>query len=387
MITADDMQYIDTPEALADFAGRLRGAPWIALDTEFLRETTYYPKLCLLQVGTPELLACVDPLALPDLEPLLEVIYDPAVTKVMHAGRQDLEIFWQLRGTPPAPLFDTQVAAPLLGFPEQAGYATLVAEILGVKLAKTHTRTDWSQRPLSEAQLRYAADDVVYLCQLYLRLREELEQRGRLAWLEDEFAQLADPALYANPPPLAWRRVKAAYKMRGRQLAVLQALAEWRERTAQAENRPRGRLMKDDTLADLARMMPSSPAELGQLRGLHERTVGRHGRALLELIKTAREHTPEPLPEYERAAKPSDDEEALVDLLNAVVHLRAVEHQLNPAQLAPHKALQRLVGGDHEVEIMHGWRRRLVGDELLAILRGERLLQVRDGRLQVLAAD
>jgi ribonuclease D len=375
--------YIDTPEKLHDLCWRLADAEWLALDTEFMRETTYYPRLCLLQVGTPEVTACVDPLALPDIEPLAKLIYDPAVTKVMHACSQDMEIFYHLRGTLPAPVFDTQLAAPLLGHPEQAGYGRLVEDVLGVRLAKTHTRTDWSHRPLSQAQLAYAADDVIYLGRLYVNLREELKRRGRLEWLAEDFAALSDSARYENPPELAWRRVKAAYKLRGSELAVVQALAAWRERTAQTENKPRGRLMKDDVLIDMARQKPGGRDQLGRIRGLHERSLKRYGDELLALIREFKQRTPEPLPAYVKAEDLSPEQEALADLLNAVVHLRAAEQALNPAQLAPHKALRRLVLGHEDTEVLRGWRRRLIGEELQAVLRGERSLSVVDGRLAV----
>ena len=192
--------YVDSPAALGDLCNRLAGAEWIAVDTEFLREKTYYPQLCLLQVGTPAVTACVDPLALTDLGPLLDLLYDPAIAKVFHACHQDLEIFYNLRGSVPGPVFDTQIAAPLLGHPEQMGYAGLVEALLGVTLEKAHARADWTRRPLPESQLRYAADDVIYLAQLYPVLRAELAKHGRLQWLADDFAALGDPERYASHP-------------------------------------------------------------------------------------------------------------------------------------------------------------------------------------------
>ncbi len=375
--------YIDTIEKLHDLCAQLQGSEWLALDTEFMREKTYYPKLCLLQVGTPDLTACIDPLALPDLGPLLDLIYDPAITKVMHAGGQDMEIFYHLRGDVPKPIFDTQIAAPLLGHPEQAAYARLVEDILSVHLKKTHTRADWSHRPLSPAQIEYAADDVIYLCRLYAHLRQKLDERGRLEWLRDDFDSLTDADRYQNPPAQAWKRVKAARKLRAAPLAILQALAEWREQLVQQEDIPRGWLIKDDVLADIARQGPANMAELGRIRGLHERTVKQRGDSILQIIKQHGNSKPQAMPDYVKSAKPTVEQEAIVDLLNAVVHLRAAQQQLNPAQLASHKDLQRLVLGEKEIRILQGWRRQLIGDELQAVLAGERYLGVSDGELVI----
>ena len=199
-----DILYIDTPSGLDAFCTQIKTADWIALDTEFLREKTYYPKLCLLQIATPDTVACIDPIALDDLSPLLEIIFDEDIIKVMHSGRQDMEIFFNIHGRPPSPVFDTQIAALLLGYADQIGYANLVREMLGVELDKLHTRADWSLRPLSADQLQYAADDVVYLADIYQKMIAQLTAMGRLAWLNEDFERLASPDLYGNPPEHAW---------------------------------------------------------------------------------------------------------------------------------------------------------------------------------------
>ncbi|HKJ09429.1 MAG TPA: ribonuclease D, partial [Gammaproteobacteria bacterium] len=209
---------VDTPEALAELCRRLDGCDWLALDTEFHREKTYYPQFCLLQLATPELVAWVDPLTVPDLGPLLELLNGEQIVKVFHAARQDLEIFYHLTGRVPAPVFDTQVAAPLLGHPDQAGYGALVSAVLGVNLSKGHARADWTRRPLPAKQLEYALDDVRYLARLYPQLRDELQQRGRLQWLAEDFAALVDPAQYENPPASAWRRIRGTDRLRAAQL-------------------------------------------------------------------------------------------------------------------------------------------------------------------------
>jgi ribonuclease D len=376
-----DVLYIDTPDALEAFCGRLREVDWFALDTEFLREKTYYPKLCLLQIATRTEAACIDPLALPALTPLLEIFANPAITKVMHSGRQDMEIFYHLAGVPPAPVFDTQVAAPLLGYADQIGYANLVREVLGVTLDKLHTRADWSLRPLTHDQLRYAADDVIYLVDVYLRLRERLEQNGRLAWLDDDFRQLASAELYQSPPQLAWLKVKGANRLNGAALSVLQALAAWREQLAQDKDLPRGWLMKDDVMIDLARHRPATQEAMGTIRGLGERLVQRNGPELLLLIEQAAQRKPEPFPKTGSHERLDPDQDALVDVMMAVARISAEEHTLNPAMLATRKQLEALVLGDHTGGVMQGWRRKLIGDRLQQLLDGKLALTVRNGRL------
>lgn len=384
MSDPDSILFIDTPEALERFCARIADADWLALDTEFLREKTYYPRLCLLQAATPELTACIDPLALEHLDPLLERLYDPAVTKVMHACHQDLEILFQLRGSVPAPIFDTQLAAPLLGHAEQIGYGNLVEAVLGVKLEKGHARADWTRRPLPEAQLRYAADDVIYLARLYPILREALAERGRLAWLDEDFAGLSDPERYIVHPEQAWQRIRSAERMRGPRLAVLQALAAWREETARREDRPRGWLMRDEVLEDIARQLPAGMDDLARVRGLHEQTLRRNGEALLAVVREARDRTPAERPAHRRSERCTPGQEALVELLEAVVHRVGLEESLNPAVLAPRKALERLVRGEPTPELARGWRRALVGDDLHAVLRGERAVTVEDGHLRLI---
>jgi ribonuclease D len=375
--------FIDSASGLRDFCAALRGADWLAMDTEFLRERTYYPKFCLLQIACGPLVACIDPLALASLDPLAEILFDPSVTKVLHAGRQDMELFYQRWNRLPAPLFDTQVAAPLVGLPEQISYAGLVAELLGVSLGKGHTRTDWSLRPLSADQLRYAADDVIYLGAAYQALRGKLEALGRLDWLADDFAALLSPALYENPPEQSWRRVGGAQQLKPRQLAALQALATWRETTARDHNIPRNWVVRDDALLDLARLLPAAPEELARMRGIEERTLKRYGNALCKTIRDSRDRPPPLLDSKARPARRPPEQEALLDLLSAVVRLRAAQHTLNPAVLAGRKDLEQLLDEPAESKLLKGWRKAMAGEELAAILRGECLVGVDQGQLRV----
>jgi ribonuclease D len=377
------VQYIDTPAALTDVCAQLRGTPWLTLDTEFLREKTYYPKLCLLQVATPDLVACIDPLVLEDLSPLLDVIYDEGITKVMHAARQDMEIFFHLRHALPSPVFDTQIAALLLGYPDQIGYGNLVKETLGIELEKLHSRTDWSRRPLSNEQIRYAAEDVFHLAQVYRHLVEKLAGLGRLEWLSEDFARLTQVELYSNDPEQAWLKVRGGNRLRGASLSVLQALAQWRETLARDQDRPRGWLLRDDDLVEIARHLPGTPAALGAIRGLHERFIDKHGARLLALVADARVRAPKPLPATELPVRLAPPQEALVDAMMAVVRVSAAENALNPAVLASRKQLEQLANDMPDSEVLHGWRGQLVGGRLQALLAGELGLYARNGLIEL----
>ncbi|MEY4719907.1 MAG: hypothetical protein RL563_2525 [Pseudomonadota bacterium] len=381
-----DIQYIKHPEQLAPLCELISREPWIALDTEFLREKTYYPKFCLLQIAAPGWVACVDPLAIPDLSPLLTAIYNPAITKVLHSCRQDLEIFFQITGRVPEPIFDTQIAAPLLGFQENPGYAMLVSSFLNINLNKAHTRTDWSVRPLSEDQIQYAADDVIYLCKIYNLMCEQLSQLGRLDWLDSDFALLNDPELYQLSPENAWLKIRGKNKLTGRQLSILQSLTEWRERTAQNENKPRNWLFPDDMLLELAKLQPVTLSDLAKIRNINERSVNRYGKVLCELIDEARQRPPKPLKEKDQPAKKTQHHEAVLDVMSAVVRIRAEENSLNPIILATRKELEQLLFGDENCPLLQGWRHNMAGRELQGLLQGDYQLSLTPERLLITAS-
>jgi ribonuclease D len=387
MNNINDYLFIDTTHALENLCSRLHGSTWLAVDTEFMREKTYFPRLCLLQLATPQLAACIDTLTIKDIQPLIDLIYDTKIIKVMHAARQDLEIFYHLRGVLPQPVFDTQVAAPLLGYPEQMGYAALTEALLGVHLHKAHTRTDWTHRPLSDAQLHYAADDVRYLAEFYPLLRGKLEDLDRLAWLADDFAALTNPGQYNRAPEDAWLRVKGVQQVRGRRLATLQALAAWRERTARSEDRPRNWLLRDENLLDLAKIQPADRAALSHIRGLNEKILDKHGETLLKIIEESKTREPIPMAAAQSVPPPTAGREALVDMLLTAARLLGDQHAVNPAVITNRKELERLIQGDSAVNVLQGWRRRLAGESLLAILRGELGLRVVDDQVRLLKTD
>ncbi len=376
-------RFVDTPAALEDLAKDLAGAPWLAVDTEFLRERTYRPELCLIQVAGPELAACIDPLALDELGPLRKLLMNPGTVKVFHAARQDLEIFLEIWGELPGPVFDTQPAAALLGLGDQVGYGNLVQAVLGVDLPKDHSRTDWTRRPLDPAQQRYALDDVIYLGRLYVEMRRRLDELGRLDWLNDEFAALLDPAGYRIDPQSQWQRVKGWQKLRGVQLAILQALAAWREETAMAENLPRRWVLKDDLLLELARRAPGDEKALRRVRGVDERLTKRHGAALLERIRRARNLPRDQWPKGRRRTKPDPTLEATLDILGGALRLLAAQAGLSPQLIAGRRELQALAEGDPEAALRKGWRHRVAGAALEELLGGRRRLVGRDGRFEL----
>lgn len=365
------IQYINRPEQLPLLCEQINQEPWIALDTEFLREKTYYPKFCLLQIAAPGWVACVDPIAIADLSLLFDAIYNPNIVKVLHSCRQDLEIFYQITGRIPGPVFDTQIAAPLLGFQENPGYAMLVSSFLNINLNKAHTRTDWTQRPLSDDQIQYAADDVIYLCKIYTQMCEQLDKLGRLNWLESDFALLNNPELYQLSPENAWLKVRGKNKLTGRQLSILQSLTEWREQTAQTENKPRNWLFPDDMLLELAKLQPVTITDLTKIRNINERSVNRYGKIMCELIDAARQRPPKPFKDKDQPAKKTQQHEAVLDVLSAVVRIRAEENSLNPIILATRKELEQLLFGDDECPLLQGWRYNMAGQELTGLLQGQ----------------
>lgn len=377
------IQYIDSPAGFETFCATIQNSNWLAIDTEFIRENTYFPKFCLLQIANAEQVACIDPLAIEDLSPLFDILYNPGIVKVFHSGRQDMELFYNIRENLPGPVFDTQLAAPLLGLADQISYAALVSELLGVDLAKAHTRSDWSIRPLSAAQINYAGNDVLHLARVYPKMREKLSKLGRLDWLAEDFAAMLDPENYQNPPDKAWQRIRGAQNLNPGSLSILQNLADWRERTAHRNNIPRNWIIRDDVLLGIARLKPSCADELKILRGLHERAFKRYGKEICEVVQQALDSVPIASQIKSRPLRKSAQQEVLANLLTGVVHQIALQHSLSAATLAPQKELCLLVSGDLDSKLLHGWRKAIIGEQLLAILRGDKIISIRNGSIQL----
>lgn len=377
------INFVDSPEQLEQFASAIKAAKWLAIDTEFLREKTYRPELCLLQIATPDVVACIDPLALESIDPILDLLYDPEIIKVLHAAGQDLEIFYWLRGEVPVNLFDTQVAAPLLGYQEQIGYANLVNEVLDVSLSKSHSRADWTRRPLPAQQLQYAADDVIYLARMYPIMRDKLKELNRLQWLDSEWQSMTNPDLYEKPLDELWKRLRGVDKLKNGRLAVAQQLAKWREVTARERNLPRNWLLKDDILLDIAKQMPNSIAELKHIRGLNDGMIKHHGSALVDLIKTSKDATPLPVDPARRKVKLTPDQDAMLDILTAVAKLHARDLKINASILAPRKSIEDLIKGETDTPVMQGWRGQLIGPALQSVLAGDSSLKINDGSVVI----
>jgi len=381
--------YIRDIESLADAIETLLSAPVVAVDTEFMRERTYYARLCLVQLGTAEESFVVDALALEGkLGPLARLLTAPHIVKVVHAGSQDVETLLRATGSTVAPVFDTQIAATLAGFPAQVGYAQLVKELLGVHVDKSDTFSDWAARPLTQEQIEYAEADVRYLPQLYERLRDQLEREGRLAWLAEEFEQLADPQTYEADPREQYRRVKRAPSLDRRGLAVLRELAAWRETEAQRRDIPKRWLISDESLVEIARRTPDSAAEISKIRGVSDKVAARNGAALIAAVRAGQAVAEDELPQLPRKDRIPSSAQAVADLLSAVLRVRAREHNVAATLLASRDELERFAAGERDGHpLCCGWRHTLVGAELAAIADGVMAVRVVDGRLAVTPVD
>jgi ribonuclease D len=360
---------VTTSAELLAALDRLRSADFVALDTEFMRESTYFPKLCLIQAATAEACAVIDPLALPDLEPLWQFLGQRATTKVLHAARQDLEVLaTATRGPVPGPIFDTQIAAALLGYPAQIGYGSLVAERLGHTLAKDHTRTDWARRPLSPEQLQYAEDDVRYLVPLYLDLRAALQAANRLDWLYEETRELEELDLHRTDPDTAWRRLKGLDRLHPQQRATAKLLAQWREAAAIRHDKPRGWILADDALREIAERLPASVRDLESIRNLPPGVVRRRGDELMALIERGRSDAAN-----EAAAsnppRPQPQQLALVSKLMNVARETAQQAKINAELLATRRDVEQLVFAGRTEHLLNGWRREVIGEPLVAVAR------------------
>lgn len=377
-----DIVYIDNDQSLALTCDTIRLSKVLCIDTEFHRETTYYPELALIQVSNGETTCCIDPLSINDFTPFLALLTNPNITKVLHACHQDLEIFNHLFNTLPSPVVDTQIAAGLLGYGDQIGYAALIKKELNIDIDKSQTRTDWMRRPLNKEQLLYAASDVYYLAKAYPKIIKELTSLNRLEWLKSDFSSLCQPAHYSVDTQSMWKKIKGNQKLNGQQLAILQQLAAWREEKAQLRNRPRRRLLPDDALIDMARLKPGSVEKLLQLRSLNKtRLGGEDALQLLHCMKDAMNLPSQSWPKHVKRHKLSAREDAVIDALSAILKLQAAIHRITPLNFATRKDLEALLQGEADIPLMQGWRYTHAGQAIETFLNGKSTLQIQDSEL------
>ena len=374
--------------ALQALCTRLAAEEFVTVDTEFMRERTYWPELCVVQLAGENEVAVIDAQS-PDLDlaPLAELLANRAVLKVFHAARQDIEICVLRFGEVPRPLFDTQIAAMVAGFGEQAGYDSLVAALAGGTIDKAHRFSDWSARPLSASQIEYAAADVTYLRTVYTRLCARLRQDNRLDWVAEEMAELADPALYRTDPETMWQRLRPRSNNR-RFLSMVRALAAWREREAQRVNIPRQRLLRDETLMEIAATAPTDPEALARGRGISRGFAeGRTGASLLAAVAEAKTLPEDALPEAPRSREGVRPSPALVSLLKVLLAAKCEDHHVAARLVASSDDIDRLATEDAPgIPALHGWRREVFGEDALALKHGRVALGVHGRRIRLIPA-
>jgi len=377
------MELIAESESLAAACAKLGQAKFVTVDTEFIRDTTYWPELCLVQIAGPEDVFLIDPLAKGlKLDPLFELMAAKKVTKVLHAARQDIEIFHHMAGVIPRPLFDTQVAAMVCGFGDSVGYEAIVKQIVNAPIDKSSRFTDWRRRPLSPEQLSYAVADVTHLRVVYEVLRERLAENGRESWLAEEMAVLLDPATYSTSPEDAWKRIKPK-SMNRKALAILIEVASWREKEARNRNVPRARIMKDEVLVELATQAPHSREDLGRLRALPSGFANsRAAKAVLDAVARGVVKPKEEIPALPRARAPIQGAGPLIELLKVLLKMKCEVHGVAQKLIASSSDLEAIATEETpDVPAVHGWRREVFGDDALALKRGEIGIALSGGNL------
>lgn len=377
-----DYQLIATNQGLDEFCRQIADATYCAIDTEFVREKTYYPLLCLIQIATEKHMACIDPLAIADFSPLVEILRDQKILKVFHSPSQDLEILYQQFGAVPEPVFDTQLAAAVLGFSHQLSYAELVAEISGVRLEKKHTRADWSRRPLSESELDYAMDDVRYLLPVYRELRQRLEDKNRYCWIAKDLAALSEASNYRIDTANLWQRLKGVQKLKGVELQIARDLCEWREQVAQKSNRPRRWIASDDIIIDIARKKPTDQASLSSIRTLSEKSLARNGKTWLDLVTRALAVDSSQWPAPQRPKKLDAHQQALADCLMALCREIADKNNIALATLVTRKDIDNLILNRKTSRLASGWHLEVAGQQLLDFIHGQTRIGFEDGRVR-----
>ncbi|MDB2390284.1 ribonuclease D [Alphaproteobacteria bacterium] len=376
---------ISTNEDLIRVVEGFRGKPFLAIDTEFMRERTYYPQLCLIQVGDGDKAVAIDPLAKNiDLEPLWSLMRDESIIKVFHAGNQDMEIFLHEMGALPSPVYDTQIAGLVCGYGDQIGYDSLVKAILGENVDKTSRFTDWSKRPLTDRQIAYALDDVIYLAQIYPIMLKRIAAENRTDWLDEEFTKFSDPATYITEPEDAWKRIKIRH-LKPPALMRLMRLAAWRENESQNRNVPRNRVVRDETLIDLAGTAPKSVQDFSKIRNFPGGTEGRFVKPVLQIIQDVAAMPDSDLPSMPSRDKPVKPPQAVMELLRVLLKYSTDQYNIAPRLIASSDDLELLATDNNApIRALKGWRREIFGDTALKLKSGSIGLAVENGKIKLI---
>ena len=388
--TSQTVVTITTTQDLAAFCTLMAQEKFITVDTEFLRETTYYPKLCLIQIAGADDAVLIDPLAEGlDLAPFFELMANPKVLKVFHAARQDFEILIQLSGAVPTPVIDTQIAAMVCGFGDQVGYEAIVRKLVGASIDKSSQFTDWSRRPLTSKQSLYAVSDVTHLRVVYEKLQTQLHETGREGWLDDEIETLTSPETYRVEPEESYKRIKARIQNK-KQFGVLISIAAWREREAQSRNVPRGRILKDEALAEIAIQMPQKPEAINELRLVSKGTANSSmGAAILKAVAHGLARDPKTIPDFKgRGEEMTAAQQAASEVLKLALKVACETENVAPKLLASASEIDAIAIDDHaDVPLLHGWRREVFGNMALAIKHGKACIGMENGRAVLMKRD
>lgn len=375
-------QFIESDDQLASFCRQLASESFCAVDTEFIREKTYYPLLSLVQIAGEKHMACIDPFAINDFEPLRQLFQKPDLLKVFHSPSQDLEILFQQFGEVPSPVFDTQLAAAVLGFQHQISYADLVFEVTGTRLEKKHTRADWSKRPLSKDEIDYAMDDVRYLMPVYRHVKQELEAKNRASWIEKDLEAMSLSSSYEVDVSSQWQRLKGVQKLKGVQLQIAQQLCQWRELRAQQKNRPRRWIAADDWIIEISRKKPTSLEDLALVRDIPAKVIEHQGSQLIDIVKKSLQTDASEWPTPQKPKVLDVQQQALGDCLMALCRVIADENGIALAALATRKDIDSLILNRKTSRLAQGWHLEMAGHKLLDFIHGQSRIGVDNGRIR-----
>ncbi len=381
-----DYTYIDSHQKLADFCTSIEAADYCAIDTEFVREKTYYPVLALIQIATEQHMGCIDPLAFDDFEPLKKILQKPDLIKVFHSSSQDLEILFQSYNQIPTPVFDTQLAAAVLGYSHQISYADLVQNVTEVQLEKKYTRANWVRRPLTEGELDYAMDDVRYLMPVYRHLKSELEVKKRGAWIEKELQSMSAESTYQLDTTKLWEKLKGVQKLKGIQLQIASLLCQWREQLAQKKNLPKRWVIKDELIFNIARLKPGSASELTSIRDVNERFVKQHAKTVLDIINKAQAIDASEWPKLDKVKVLTSGQQSIGDCLMALCREIAEDNNIALATLATRKDIDNLIINRKISQLAQGWRFEMAGEKLLDFIHGQTGIAAGDSGIRLIVA-